>query len=249
MIRDEHEKEIDNKPLAIRNLNSLTCAYDDDDESWMHPVHKQQEAIADKVAQEEWGKKTRVPSEIITVYPEPTELPDICKTEALLELEKKYYPVLKSQRIKLDISYIKVTQMQAAIEPTEFEIQDELSQRPFVYFDYNDNDGFGTFPEQIPDVINNLPEGYRIVKMVKASRGTGSFIYMTNKTQEELNELAKQNILKARNKVIDTAKQELANQLKAMRMFVSEYEDAKKIAMQADIEQLTKISQKYAKAI
>ncbi|EFN8615970.1 transposase [Escherichia coli H8] len=246
MIRDEHEKEIDNKPLAIRNLNSLTCAYDDDDESWMHPVHKQQEAIADKVAQEEWGKKTRVPSEIITVYPEPTELPDICKGEALLELEKKFYPALKEQRIKLDSAYNKVTQMQAAIEPTEFEIQDELSQRPFVYFDYNDNDGFGTFPEQIPDVINN---GSRVVKIVKASRGNGSFIYMTNKTQEELNEVAKQNILKFRNKVIDTAKQELANQLKAMKTLISEYEDAKKVALQADIEQLTKISGKYAKAI
>ena len=34
------------------------------------------------VSSEEWEKKTRVPSEIITVYPEPTELPDVCKTEA-----------------------------------------------------------------------------------------------------------------------------------------------------------------------
>lgn len=242
MIRDEHEKEIDSRPLAFERVNLSGS-------DGAHPVHKQQEEIADRIAQEEWERKTRVPSEIINVYPEPTELPDVCKTETLLELEKKYYPVLKVQKTKLDIAYNKVTQMQAAIEPTEFEIQDELSQRPFVYFDYNDNDGFGTFPEQIPDVINNLPEGYRIVKMVKASRGTGQFIYMTNKTDEELCELAKQNILKARNKVIDTAKQELANQLRAMKALVSEYEDAKKVAMQADIEQLTKISSKYAKAI
>ncbi|HHT3691661.1 TPA: transposase [Citrobacter freundii] len=241
MIRDEHEKEIDNKPLAFERVNLSGGK--------AHPVHKQQEEIADRIAQEEWGKKTRVPSEIITVYPEPTELPDVCKTEALLELEKRFYPVLKLQRIKLDDAYNKVTQMQAAIEPNEFEIQDELSQRPFVYFDYNDNDGFGTFPEQIPDVINNLPEGSRVVKMVKASRGNGSFIYMTNKTDEEICEVAKQNILASRNKVIDTAKQELANQLKTMKTLVSGYEDAKKIALQADIEQLVKISGKYAKAI
>ncbi|EOU7304782.1 transposase [Citrobacter freundii] len=241
-IRNEFEKEIDSRPLAFErvNLNGGNGA---------HRVHKQQEEIADKVAKEEWEKKTRVPSEIITVYPEPTELPDICKSEALLELEKKFYPALKEQRIKLDSAYNKVTQMQAAIEPTEFEIQDELSQRPFVYFDYDDNDGFGTFPEQIPDVINNLPEGYRIVKVVKASRGTGQLIYLTNKTQEELNEVAKQNILASRNKVINTAKQELANQLKTMKTLVGEYEDAKKIALQADIEQLTKISSKYAKVI
>ncbi|MDS0962883.1 transposase, partial [Citrobacter freundii] len=55
--------------------------------------------------------------------------------------------------------------------------------------------------------------------------------------------------LASRNKVINTAKQELANQLKTMKTLVGEYEDAKKIALQADIEQLTKISSKYAKVI
>nr|WP_239605326.1 transposase [Citrobacter portucalensis] len=238
MIRDEHEMIIESKPLAINSIGNGA-----------HPVHKQQEAIADKVSQAEWERKTAIPSEIINVYPEPTELPDICKSEALLELEREYYPLLKAQRIKLDSAYSKVTQMQAAIEPTEFEIQDELSQKPYVYFTYQDNDGFGTFPEQIPDVINNLPEGSRVAKIIKASRGNGSFIYLTDKTQEELNEVAKQNILKSRNKVIDTAKQELANQLKAMKQLISDYEAQKKVAMQADIEQLTKISSKYAKAI
>jgi hypothetical protein len=237
-IRNEFEKETDNKPLAINSIGNGA-----------HPVHKQQEAIADRVAKEEWEKKTRVPSEIINVYPEPTEFPDICKSEALLELEREYYPLLKAQRIKLDSAYDKVTQMQAAIEPSDFEIQNEIEQKPYAYFDYFDNDGFGTFPEQIPDVINNLPEGSRVAKIIKASRGNGSFIYLTDKTQEELNEVAKQNILKSRNKVIDTTKQELANQLKTMKMIVAEYEDAKKIALQADIEQLTTISTKYSKAI
>lgn len=213
-----------------------------------HPaIAIQRKEHDERIKREQELKMT--PKEVIFVTPEISELPDICKSEALLELEKKYYPILKAQRVKLDSAYNKVTQMQAAIEPTEFEIQNEFSQKPYAYFDYNDNDGFGTFPEQIPDVINNLPEGSRVVKIVKASRGSGSFIYLTNKTQEESNELAKQNILKARNKVIDTSKQELANQLKAMKTLVGEYEDAKKVALQADIEQLVKISGKYAKAI
>ncbi len=76
-------------------------------------------------------------------------MPDVCKGEALLELEKKYYPLLKAQRIKLDDAYSKVTLMQSAIEPSEFEIQDELSQKPFVYYQYEDNDGFGIYPESI----------------------------------------------------------------------------------------------------
>ncbi|EFJ0057585.1 transposase [Escherichia coli] len=191
----------------------------------------------------------RSPKQITFVSPEPQEMPDVCKGEALLELEKKYYPLLKAQRIKLDDAYSKVTLMQSAIEPSEFEIQDELSQKPFVYYQYEDNDGFGTFPENIPDVISSLPAGHRIVKMVKASRGAGQFIYMTNKSDEELCELARQNILASRNKQLDNVKLYLSRELQAMKELVKEYEDAKKVAMQADIEQLTKIPQKYAKAI
>lgn len=191
----------------------------------------------------------RSPKQITFVSPEPQEMPDVCKGEALLELEKKYYPLLKAQRIKLDDAYSKVTLMQSAIEPSEFEIQDELSQKPFVYYQYEDNDGFGTFPENIPAVINSISDEYRIVKMVKASRGAGQFIYMTNKSDEELAELARQNILASRNKQLDSAKLCLSRELQVMKGIVKEYEDAKKVAMQADIEQLVKISSKYAKAI
>lgn len=213
-----------------------------------HPAIAIQRQEHDKRIELEQSLKMS-PKEIIFVTPEPQEMPDICKGESLLELEKKYYPQLKAQRIKLDDAYSKVTLMQSASEPSEFEIQDELSQKPFVYYQYEDNDGFGTFPENIPDVINNLPDGYRIVKMVKASRGAGQFIFMTDRSDEELCEIAKQNILASRNKQLDSAKLYLSRELQAMKELVKKYEDAKKVAMQADIEQLTKISSKYAKAI
>ncbi|HCJ8623520.1 TPA: transposase [Escherichia coli] len=189
------------------------------------------------------------PKVISFVSPEPQEMPDICKSEALFNLEREYYPQLKEQRIRLDDAYSKVTLMQSAIEPSEFEIQDELSQKPFVYYQYEDNDGFGIYPENIPAAISSLPEGYRIVKMVKASRGAGQFIYMTNKSDEELCELARQNILASRNKQLDSAKLYLSRELQAMKDLISAYETQKKVAMQADIEQLVKISQKYAKAL
>ena len=213
-----------------------------------HPAITIQRQEHDKRIELEQSLKMS-PKQVTFVAPESQEMPDVCKTEALFNLEREYYPLLKAQRIKLDDAYSKVTLMQSAIEPSEFEIQDELSQKPFVYYQYEDNDGFGTFPENIPDVINNLSDGYRIVKMVKASRGAGQFIYMTNKSDEELCEIAKQNILASRNKQLDSAKLYLSRELQAMKELVKEYEDAKKVAMQADIEQLTKISQKYAKAI
>lgn len=189
------------------------------------------------------------PKVISFVSPEPQEMPDICKSEALFNLEREYYPQLKAQRIKLDDAYSKVTLMQSAIEPSEFEIQDELSQKPFVYYKYEDNDGFGTFQENVTAVISSLPAGHRIVKMVKASRGAGQFIYMTNKSDEELCELARQNILASRNKQLDSAKLYLLRELQAMKDLISAYETQKKIAMQADIEQLVKISTKYAKVL
>ncbi|EPT5624150.1 transposase [Escherichia coli] len=213
-----------------------------------HPLHIIQRQEHDKRIELEQSLKMS-PKQITFVAPEPQEMPDICKTEALLELEKKYYPALKAQRLRLDDAYSKVTLMQSAIEPSEFEIQDELSQKPFVYYKYEDNDGFGTFPENIPDVINNLPDGYRIVKMIGASRGAGQFIYMTNKSDEELREIARQNILASRNKQLENVKLCLLRELQAMKDLISAYETQKKVAMQADIEQLVKISQKYAKAL
>ncbi|WP_208481225.1 transposase [Escherichia coli] len=213
-----------------------------------HPaITIQRKEHDERIALEQELKMT--PKEITFVSPEPQEMPDVCKGEALLELEKKYYPLLKAQRIKLDDAYSKVTLMQSAIEPSEFEIQDELSQKPFVYYQYEDNDGFGIYPEDISGVISSLPDGYRIVKMVKASRGAGQFIYMTNKSDEELCELARQNILASRNKQLDSAKLYLSRELQAMKELVSEYESQKKIAMQADIEQLVKISTKYTKVL
>lgn len=213
-----------------------------------HPAIAIQRQEHDKRIELEQSLKMS-PKTTIFVAPEPQEMPDICKTEALFELEKKYYPLLKAQRIKLDDAYSKVTLMQSAIEPSEFEIQDELSQKPFVYYQYEDNDGFGIYPENIPAAISSLPDGYRIVKMVKASRGAGQFIYMTDKSDEELCELARQNILASRNKQLDNVKLCLLRELQAMKDLISAYETQKKVAMQADIEQLVKISQKYAKAL
>lgn len=213
-----------------------------------HPAIAIQRQEHDKRIELEQSLKMS-PKVISFVSPEPQEMPDICKSEALFNLEREYYPQLKAQRIKLDDAYSKVTLMQSAIEPSEFEIQDELSQKPFVYFTYEDNDGFGIYPENIPDVISSLPAGYRIVKMVKASRGAGQFIYTTNKSDEELAELARQNILASRNKQLENVKLYLSRELQAMKDLISEYESQKKVAMQADIEQLVKISTKYSKAL
>ncbi|HAY0303709.1 TPA: hypothetical protein JS289_004873, partial [Escherichia coli] len=92
-------------------------------------------------------------------------------------------------------------------------------------------------------------DGFRLMDVRQASRGTGSYILMTNKTDEEILQLAEANLTKHYSDKLDKLKQKLKKELDTMKELVSEYESQKKIAMQADIEQLVKISQKYAKAL
>ena len=72
---------------------------------------------------------------------------------------------------------------------------------------------------------------------------------MTNKTDEEILQLAEANLTKHYSDKLNKLKQKLKKELDSMKAIISEYESQKKIAMQADIEQLTKISQKYSKAL
>lgn len=189
------------------------------------------------------------PKQITFVAPEPQEMPDICKGEALLELEKKYYPLLKAQRIRLDIAYDAVKNFEETSKPSEYDIAYEIKSNPFTYYEGNFNDGFGTAIEDVPKVLQSIPEGFRLIDVRQALRGSGQFILMTNKTDEEILQLAEANLTKHYSDKLDKLKQKLRKELDSMKELVKEYEDAKKIAMQADIEQLVKISSKYAKAI
>ncbi|ELK3883075.1 transposase [Escherichia coli] len=191
----------------------------------------------------------RSPKEIIFVSPEPQEMPDICKSEALLELEREYYPLLKAQRIKLDIAYDNVKNFEETSKPSEYDIAYEIKSNPFIYYEGNFNDGFGTAIEDVPKVLQSIPEGFRLIDVRQALRGSGQFILMSDKTDEEILQLAEANLTKHYSGKLDKLKQKLKKELDTMKELVSEYESQKKVAMQADIEQLTKISQKYAKAI
>ncbi|HCO5786482.1 TPA: transposase [Escherichia coli] len=189
------------------------------------------------------------PKEITFVSPEPQEMPDICKSEALLELEKKYYPLLKAQRIKLDIAYDAVKNFEETSKPSEYDIAYEIKSNPFIYYEGNFNDGFGTAIEDVPKVLQSIPEGFRLIDVRQALRGSGQFILMSDKTDEEILQLAEANLTKHYSDKLDKLKQKLRKELDSMKGLVSEYESQKKIAMQADIEQLTKISQKYSKSL
>lgn len=189
------------------------------------------------------------PKTTIFVYPEPQEMPDVCKTEALFELEREYYPRLKEQRLRLDDAYDAVKNFEETSKPSEYDIAYEIKSNPFVYYEGNFNDGFGTAIEDVPKVLQSIPEGFRLIDVRQALRGSGQFILMTNKTDEEILQLAEANLTKHYSDKLDKLKQKLRKELDSMKELVSEYESQKKIAMQADIEQLTKISQKYSKAL
>lgn len=189
------------------------------------------------------------PKVISFVTPEPQEMPDVCKTQALFNLEREYYPQLKEQRIRLDIAYDAVKNFEETSKPSEYDIAYEINSNPFIYYEGNFNDGFGTAVEDVPKVLQSIPEGFRLIDVRQALRGSGQFILMTNKTDEEILQLAEANLTKHYSDKLNKLKQKLRKELDSMKELVSEYESQKKIAMQADIEQLTKISQKYSKAL
>ncbi|HAX9868771.1 TPA: transposase [Escherichia coli] len=189
------------------------------------------------------------PKTTIFVAPEPQEMPDICKTESLFNLEREYYPQLKEQRIRLDIAYDAVKNFEETSKPSEYDIAYEIKSNPFIYYEGNFNDGFGTAVEDVPKVLQSIPEGFRLIDVRQALRGSGQFILMTNKTDEEILQLAEANLTKHYSDKLNKLKQKLRKELDSMKELVSEYESQKKIAMQADIEQLTKISTKYTKVL
>ncbi|EOT9918266.1 transposase [Escherichia coli] len=213
-----------------------------------HPLHIiQRKEHDERIALEQELKMA--PKVISFVAPEPQEMPDICKSEALLELEKKFYPALKAQRIKLDVAYDAVKNFEETSKPSEYDIAYEINSNPFIYYEGNFNDGFGTAVEDVPKVLQSIPEGFRLIDVRQALRGSGQFILMSGKTDEEILQLAEANLTKHYSDKLDKLKQKLKKELDTMKELVSEYESQKKIAMQADIEQLTKISQKYSKAL
>ncbi|HEN7180936.1 TPA: transposase [Escherichia coli] len=189
------------------------------------------------------------PKQITFVSPEPQDMPDICKSEALFNLEREYYPQLKEQRIRLDIAYDAVKNFEETSKPSEYDIAYEIKSNPFIYYEGNFNDGFGTAIEDVPKVLQSLPEGFRLIDVRQALRGSGQFILITNKTDEEILQLAEANLTKHYSDKLDKLKQKLRKELDSMKAIISEYESQKKIAMQADIEQLLKVPQKYSKAL
>ncbi|EFO0096482.1 transposase [Escherichia coli] len=213
-----------------------------------HPAIAIQRQEHDKRIELEQSLKMS-PKEIIFVTPEPQEMPDICKGEALFELEKKYYPQLKEQRIRLDIAYDAVKNFEETSKPSEYDIAYEIKSNPFSYYEGNFNDGFGTAIEDVPKVLQSLPEGFRLIDVRQALRGSGQFILITNKTDEEILQLAEANLTKHYSDKLDKLKQKLRKELDSMKSLIAEYEAQKKVALQGDIEQLLKVPQKYSKVI
>ncbi|EOA2102918.1 TPA: transposase [Escherichia coli] len=189
------------------------------------------------------------PKQITFVSPEPQEMPDICKGEALLELEKKYYPALKAQRLRLDGAYDAVKNFEETSKPSEYDIAYEIKSNPFSYYKGNFNDGFGTAIEDVPKVLQSIPEGFRLIDVRQALRGSGQFILTTDKTDEEILQLAEANLTKHYSGKLDKLKQKLKKELDSMKSLIAEYEAQKKVALQGDIEQLLKVPQKYSKVI
>ncbi|MCV5792377.1 transposase, partial [Escherichia coli] len=78
-------------------------------------------------------------------------------------------------------------------------------------------------------------EGFRLIDVRQALRGSGQFILITNKTDEEILQLAEANLTKHYSDKLDKLKQKLRKELDSMKSLIAEYEAQKKVALQGDI--------------
>ncbi|WP_161522510.1 transposase, partial [Escherichia albertii] len=162
-IRNEHEMIVNGR---------VVDSYSDWSPSVEHPLHILQRKEHDaRIALEQ--EIRMAPKEIIFVTPEPQEMPDIGKTEALFNLEREYYPQLKAQRLELDVAYDAVKNFEETSKPSEYDIAYEIKSNPFIYYEGNFNDGFGTAVEDVPKVLQSIPEGFRLIDVRQALRGSG----------------------------------------------------------------------------
>ncbi|EOL2424990.1 transposase [Escherichia coli] len=190
-----------------------------------------------------------IPKNTAYLAPEGQREEVISKTDALIKLEYKFYPLLSAAKDEVEEAHQRLLNFNSDSEPEDYQVRMELADNIMVYADCDYNDGYGTPKENVAAVINNLPEGHRLIDLRQAIRGSGSFIVHTNKTDEELlEETTKALKSKAAGKQL-TLKKTLSSKLNNYKHLVEQYKAEKKLALAADIDMLTKIPDKYAKAI
>ncbi|TAA32648.1 hypothetical protein [Escherichia coli] len=208
-IRDEHEMLIEHKPSAL-DIHELTLR-ESFDRAWRES--------------HEVKRSPYIP-------PEPFEIPRVeidfsmnekCELDLKLKLQRRYFQAIKDSQEAMRSVYEKI-QSKLEDEIDEMAILMELQTNSYAYFSRLDRDGWGYDPVEIGKVIADLPEGQRVVRTERAVRAPHRLsLIVADKSQAELEEIAKEKLMKARENEINLLKSRLAKLISDHQTLAKEY--------------------------
>lgn len=232
-IRDKNEMLVENKPSAL-DIYQLTLR-ESFDKAWRES-HEVKEG-------------TYIP-------PEPLEIPvpevdfsmnKRCELDEKLGLQRRYFEYLKDSQEAMSSVYEEI-QSKLEDEIDEMAILMELQINPSAYFSRLDRDGWGYDPVEIGKVIAGLPEGQRVVRTERAIRAPHRLsLIVADKSQAELEEIAKEKLMKARENEINLLKSRLAKLISDHQALAKEYKQ--ELAQIISFNDFLSVPREFSKAV
>ncbi|ELW9440308.1 hypothetical protein R0595_001286 [Pluralibacter gergoviae] len=224
--------------------------------SWDSDIHAgvaAQEAEANrriKAEQEEAWLKSVSPKDITFITPEKIDIDafgDIPEQDLKAELQRKYFPGLKRSQQRMNELHKQIEQLINDVIGHN-EIMMELSTNLASYCTRLDRDGYGFSPAEMLDVINQLPEGSRMLTATPAIRNPrNASLIIADKSQEGLEQAAKE-ILEGRlQKRVEGLKSTLRGLIANHQQLAKQYR--KELAEIQRFDDLLSVSREISKAV
>jgi hypothetical protein len=232
-IRNEHEKVIGLRPSALNTHQMNT-----------------QEAI-DKAYRDSYGVSNEpyIPPESVDLTPIKInfDMNTECELSLKLNLQKKYFNQLKLSQEAMEAEYEKL-QGKIEDEIDEMAILMELQTNPSAYYTKLDRDGWGYDPVEIGKVISDLPEGHKVIRTERAIRAPQRLaLIISDKTYEELTEIAKEKLLKAKERDVNLMKARLAKLISDHQRIAKEYKQ--ELAQVVSFNDFLSVPKNYIKSV
>lgn len=232
-IRDEHEMIIENKPSAL-DIHELSLR-ESFDRAWRES--------------HEVKRSPYIP-------PEPFEIPRVeidfsmneeCELDLKLKLQRKYFKDLRDSQKAMNRVYEKL-QSKLENEVDEMAILMELQTNTYDYYTRLDRDGWGYDHSEIGKVIADLPEGQRLIRTERAVRAPHRLsLIVADKSQAELEEIAKEKLMKARENEINLLKSRLAKLISDHQALAKEYRQ--ELAQIISFNDFLSVPREFSKAV
>ena len=172
---------------------------------------------------------------------------DECELDLKLKLQRKYFKDLRDSQKAMNRVYEKL-QSKLENEIDEMAILMELQTNTYDYYTRLDRDGWGYDHSEIGKVIADLPEGQKLIRTERAVRAPHRLsLIVADKSQAELEEIAKEKLMKARENEINLLKSRLAKLISDHQKIAKEYKQ--ELAQISSFNDFLSVPREFSKTI